>query len=333
MKRIIAAAITVVFAIALVGSGAWPLQNSGATGSGIPEPITIGGYPYDAAALIYIAADQGFFTGNGLNVTMRDYNSAPSAINGVLNDEVDIGLSSEYVIVGKAFNKENINVIGCIDKYQIAYLIGRKDRGIKNVSDLKGKKIGISRGGTQEFYLGRFLDLHDISLQDVTIVNLPSSQYVQALTNGSVDALITGIYIDQIRERLGSNVALWSVQNHQDSYFVMSCKGGWIASHRDQINRLLRSLAQSEEYTINHPAKAKTIVQKRLNYTDAYIATVWPGHRFSLSLDQSLVTVMEDEGRWMIKNNLTTEKKIPDFRNYIYPEGLEAVKPEASNIW
>jgi hypothetical protein len=41
---------------------------------------------------------------------------------------------------------------------------------------------------------------------------------------------------------------------------------------------------------------------------------------------------MEDEGRWMIANNLTAEKTIPDFRNYIYTKGLEVVKPDAVNI-
>ena len=41
---------------------------------------------------------------------------------------------------------------------------------------------------------------------------------------------------------------------------------------------------------------------------------------------------MEDEGRWMIDNNLTSEKTIPDFRGYIYTKGLEEVKPESLNI-
>jgi NitT/TauT family transport system substrate-binding protein len=41
---------------------------------------------------------------------------------------------------------------------------------------------------------------------------------------------------------------------------------------------------------------------------------------------------MEDEVRWMIKNNLTNEKQVPDFVNYIYADGLKAVKPEAVNI-
>lgn len=59
---------------------------------------------------------------------------------------------------------------------------------------------------------------------------------------------------------------------------------------------------------------------------------MWPEHQFSLTLDQSLLIAMNDEGRWMIKNNLTTEKVIPDFRNYIYTEGLEEVEPGSVNI-
>ena len=77
---------------------------------------------------------------------------------------------------------------------------------------------------------------------------------------------------------------------------------------------------------INHPNEAKAIVQKKLNYTDAYMAKIWPKNEFSLTLDQSLVVAMEDEGRWMIANNLTTAKTIPDIRDHIYTKGLEGVK-------
>lgn len=41
---------------------------------------------------------------------------------------------------------------------------------------------------------------------------------------------------------------------------------------------------------------------------------------------------IEDEARWMIKNKLTNQKQIPGFMNYIYVDGLRAVKPEAVNI-
>ena len=266
MKKIVAAGIAVIAALVLVGSGQWPFPDSSQTYSGTPLSITIGEKPYEANALFYIAEDQGFFARNGLNVTTLIYNSVPEALNGMLNDEVDMGLASEYAIVGKLFNKENIYIIGNIDRFQSLFLIGRKDKGIEDISDLKGKKIGLTRDAIGEFYLGRFLDLHSMSVQDVTLVNTPPPHQVQALTNGSVDALVTSSNnIEIIKERLGSNVVLWSVQNSQAGYLTMSCRSDWAASHPDQINRLLKSLVQAEEYVIDHPDQARAIVQKRLN--------------------------------------------------------------------
>jgi NitT/TauT family transport system substrate-binding protein len=51
-----------------------------------------------------------------------------------------------------------------------------------------------------------------------------------------------------------------------------------------------------------------------------------------LTLDQSLILAMEDEARWMISNNLTTEKTVPNFLDYIYAYGLKSVKPAAVTI-
>ena len=106
----------------------------------------------------------------------------------------------------------------------------------------------------------------------------------------------------------------------------------WITKHPELVSRLLKSLAQAEEYAIRNPAGARTIVQKRLNLDASYMETVWSQDQFSLSLDQSLILAMEDETRWMMNNNMTDEKNIPDFLDYIDEGGLKAVKPEAVNI-
>ncbi len=83
---------------------------------------------------------------------------------------------------------------------------------------------------------------------------------------------------------------------------------------------------------VHHPEEAKAIVKKRLNYDDSYISSVWPQHRFRLSLDQALIIAMKDEAQWMMNNQLTSERTIPDFANYIYTDGLKAIKPEAVSI-
>lgn len=331
MKHVVIG-IAAIIVIVLIGLGAWYFTDLPTSSSKMPESIIIGNTPTENSALIYIAEDQGYFSENGLNVTIRDYSSGNASIHSLEDGETDISECTEFNVVGEAFNKENNSIIANIDKFNSAFILGRKDKGIENVSDLRGKKIGVTHGVMLEFFLDRFLYLNGINASDVTIVNLQPSQYVDALTNGSVDALVSTLYIDQIQERLGSNLVSWPVQSGQNSNWILVCRNDWATSHPEEIGRFLKSLGQAEQYIIDHPAETKAIIQKRLNYTDAYMATIWPEHRFSLSLDQSLITAMEDEGRWMITNNLTSEKTIPNFRDNIDTGSIEEVKPESVNI-
>lgn len=133
-------------------------------------------------------------------------------------------------------------------------------------------------------------------------------------------------------ERLGANAVVWPAQGGQRVFGLVVATDGWITRHPELVDRFLKSLLQAEEYSILHPAESKAIVLKRLNLDAGYLEKAWSQNQFSLSLDQSLILAMEDEARWMIKNNLTTEKTVPDFLHYIYVDGLEAIRPEAVNI-
>ena len=334
MKKIVVAAVAAIFAVTLVGSGAWPFPNSEKTYSGSSDSITIGNaQSLECDTLIYIAEDQNFFAQNGLNVTIRVYTSGMEAVNALFNGEVDFAATAEFPLVKKALDKEKISAIASIDKSQLQDLIGRKDHGILNISDLKGKRIGVTLGTIAQFYLGRFLMLHGINLQDVTIVNVNPSESEDALTKGTVDAIVIWQpYANTIENALANNVVIWPVQSSQTTYIVEVAKNDWIARHPDIVRRYVNALAQAEEYYVQHPDQTKSMMQKKLNYTDAYMAAVWDKNQFSLSLDQSLILAMEDEARWMIKNNLTTEKNVPNFLDYIYEDGLKAVKPEAENV-
>ena len=333
MNKILVAGIAVILVFLLIVFGAWYLQSRPDNGAGNAVPIIIGTPPIESSALVYIADDKGFFHENGLNVTIKNYATALAAVGGMENDSADISISSEYPIVTEGFENDHISVIATIDKYQSQYIVGRKDRGIQNVSDLKGKKIGVHMDGISQFYLGRFLTLHGLSLQDVTLVDVPPSMYADAIANGSIDAVqVRQIDVGQVEQRLADNFVTWPAQSDQSTYMVMACQDSWSAGHPEQAALLLKSLEQAEEYNINYPAEAKAIVQKRLNLSDSYISTVWTEHEFSLSLDQSLITAMEDEGRWMINNNLTDEKTIPDYRDHVYLKAIDSVSPGSENI-
>ena len=312
-----------IIVLVLIGSGSWPFPNFGTTDSGMPESIIIRTTIQELAGLIYIAEDGGFFSQNGLRVTIANSDTGLECVKGMASGEAEIAASAEYPVVGLILKQENISLIGSIDKYQGQYIVGRKDRGIGQAGDLVRKKIGVARGTSTEFYLSRFLYLNNISPQDTTFVNVKPSQFADSIENGSVDAIIVPqVYLTPVEKRLGGNAIIWQAQNNQNAFGVLTCRKEWIASHPETINKLLRSLVQAENYGLSHPLESKAILQKRLNYTDEYMADVWPQNYFSLTLDQSLIAAMEDEARWMIANNLTAEKIVPDFTDYTFTKAL-----------
>ncbi len=310
--------------------GLWSCSRGGYSGK--VETIRIGAPPLEQNALLYVADHQGFFADQGLHIEIKDYDSGVTAINGMLKEEVDIAEAAEFPVVKAIFQKEKIRVIACNDKFENDYILGRKDRGITRISDLKGKRIGVTLNTINEFYLGRFLALNGLNIRDVILVNLTPAQYLKAIAGGEVDAIIAWQpYVSRITKEV-DGIVVWPGQSSQAAFGLLVCSTGWLTQHADTVKRFLKSLAQAEEYLLRHPDKAKAIVQKRLNYDEPYLASVWSQHRFTLSLEQTLVVAMKDEAQWMINHNLTGEKQIPDFLDFLYTDGLQVVKPEAVSI-
>ena len=333
MKKTTLAAGILIIALAVVVLLA--ALNTGASAPGPQKtvPLTVGGPALETSALVYIAQDQHFFEKNGLNVTFREYDSGGTTIGGLTKGDVDIGLMSEFVMVNGISQGDNLTGIATTDKFQNMFLVTRKDRGINSIADLKGRTVGLPEGTIAEFYMGRYLTLHGMDADEVNLVNVRPAQTVEAVENGTFDAVVTWHpFLDTILGQNSTGVAVWPIQSGQLTYWTAVSRRDWADSHRPEMTRFLRSLADAEQYMMYHPDDAQRIVEKRLNYTDTYIGGIWQDNQFSLSLDQSLITAMEDESRWLISGNSTTMTTIPDFRNVIDPTILGSIKPGSADI-
>ncbi len=148
----------VVFCAAVMLIGAWSCWK--VDSSEKTKTIRIGVPPLEQNALLYVAEEEAFFARQGLKVMIKNYDTGMTALEGMLKGEVDIAGSAEFPVVRAIFAKEDIRILACNDKFDNDYIAGRKDRGIAHISDLKGKRIGISLKTINEFYLGRFLALN-----------------------------------------------------------------------------------------------------------------------------------------------------------------------------
>lgn len=329
MKWFVFTAI-ILTGILITVSGSWGCQLSRPEN---PESVIIGTIDDIINALIYLADKKSFFTVNGVNVTIREYETGLVASDALARGEVDVAAATEFVIIGRAFQKEAISIFASHDKSQSIFLVSRKDRGIESIKDLKGKRIGLPRQTINEFYLGRLLQLNGLSLPDVVLIDIKPSQTVDAFNAGNIDAAITRhSFASRIKQQMGNGAVLREAQSDRPTFGIVAARNGWIGQNPKTVRRFLKALAQAEDYLYQSPGEAKATVQTWLKFDEAYLEEVWPLHRFSLSLDLSLFVAMNDEARWMIGNNLTTEKQVPDFRNHIYVDGLRAIAPEAVNI-
>jgi NitT/TauT family transport system substrate-binding protein len=301
--------------------------------TGKAETLTLAAVPTELNALVYVAEDKEFFSNNGIEIAFKEYDSGATSAAGMLNGEADIALAAEFPIVRQVFNREDIVNFGTVARYENTYIIWRSDSGIKTIADLKGKRVGVTLTTISEFYLGRTLQLNGVDIHQVILVDTKAADAEKALANGEVDAVVTWEpWVTQVNQRFGKEAITKPAQSDQYAYWNLVTTSSWATNHPDTMERLLKALARADEYVAGHQDEAKAIVRKRMSFDSAYMETIWPQYQFSLSLDQSLITAMEDEARWMIENNLTTEKQVPNFNNYIYEDALKAIKPEAVNI-
>jgi ABC-type nitrate/sulfonate/bicarbonate transport system substrate-binding protein len=294
--------------------------------------ITLAAYEGEASLLVYLAEAYGFFKQNGLDVTIRGFDSGKAAADDLIIGEADISTNASGVLVSNGFDYPNLQVLATIATLRVQGFIVRKDKGILTVGDLIGKKIGVTRKSHGEFNLGIFLLINGLSISDVEIVDLSPSKIVDAMISGEIDAGFTwepNLY--NIKNKLADNALVWK-NGVPEFKFILLSKKEWLDNNSSVATRFVKSIIEAEEYVKKNQDDSKKFLEKRFNYKQSYAISTWQDHDFDVTLSQELLLEFEDIARWQIENNLTTATIMPNYLNYIYFDSLEAIKPEVVQI-
>lgn len=284
-------------------------------------------------SLINLADDLGYFSKNGVKVSLNYQNSSADVIKNLKEGKIDIGAVGDFTFVSESFSNENISILTSFTKSDNVVLIGRKDEGISEASDLKGKKIGIIPKTALEFFLGEFLALSSLSIEGIEAVAFQNGeQETQALIDGRVDAIaINSRLARQIEQRLKEKTITWSIQNGRLFHWLAVVRKD--ESRQGKFERFIGALVEAENYLKKNPEKAKEIIGKYLPPEDKdFLMSNWSKFKFTVDLSQELIISLEDQARWAIENGLTDAAKVPNYLDYIYFDALEAARPEAINI-
>ncbi len=325
--------VLIVTVIILIGGGVWYLQSVQQ-----PPPKTLIDIRIDPgqgvpSTLLLIAKEQGYFAQHGLNVTFIGSQAANLATQNLLDHKNDFGYINEYSLSEPQLYNKKLRVIGTLSESDTNSIVGRKDRGIFQIPDLEGKKIGVTKGNIPEYFLDRFFVLNGLSLRNTTVTYFLPAELVDAIVNGDIDAAVSfEPYVYQMRQKLGGNAIVWPANLGQHAHFSLVSNEITVKGHPEIVEAVLSSVLEAETYVNSHPEEAKRVAQKQTKFDDQYMEQDWQNHHFSVGLSQSLITSMEDETRWRVRRNLTDATDIPDFSKYISPDILYRLKPSAVTL-
>ena len=130
----------------------------------------------------------------GIKVEEHIFAKGLDVMQAIIAGELDVGTTaSEAAISGRAGNAPIVVVAGFAKGG--ARLVGRTDLKLKSVKDLKGKKVGVTRGGIQEVLLLAELQQNGMTAseqpgKDVQLVFLAYADLNQALLGKNIDAMM-----------------------------------------------------------------------------------------------------------------------------------------------
>lgn len=334
-RRFVALTAAALLAALALAGYLWRASSGVASDQGAPEPLTIAiSAAYPGSCPVFVAQARGYFAAQGLQVTLQPHSSGKPALQAALDGQADIATCSDLPTMFAVMNGQPVAIVATLFRSENDHgIVARRDRGIARVTDLRGKRIGVTTGSSAHFFLDNLLSRSGVGIGEVELVDLGADLIADALARGEVDAVSSWEpVVAQALNRIAGNDAVfhdpavsalaWNLVGRHD---ILSGRGA-------TLQRLLRAVDQGAALCSDRPDEAIPIVAAATGVAAAELQQLWASYRFDLTLDQGLVLALEDEARWALQNDLTRSARMPNFLSHILIEPLKAVRPSAVTL-
>jgi NitT/TauT family transport system substrate-binding protein len=223
------------------------------------------------------AADGGYFAKNGLDVQLI-YIASVNGVAALLAGQVQLAqMGGSEVLSAAAGGADLVIVANLVPVYPYIFMASKD---ITSVSQLKGKRVGISKaGGSADIATRVGLKRQGLDPdKDVTITETGSaSNRVAALRSGSIQGGVSQPPESTKLKADGFNILFdMASQKLPAANTVLATTGAYIKDHRDVVQRYVDSLVQAlarerkdEKFTTDVIRKWEKLEDK-LELTDTY---------------------------------------------------------------
>lgn len=235
--------------------------------------LTVGYTPISGATLpFYVALEANFFQKYGFEVSPVFMGGSPLINSAILAGEFPIGYTGGGAIISSRLAGSDLIAIAC--PLPVLTIDAWAKPEIKSVTDLRGKRIGVTRFGASTHFAGlSMLDSAGIKPNEVTFIqNGGVGESLAALIGGRVDATMIG-YPFGLKAKSAGFPLLFRPMDSEYGLFptaVIAARESWL---KDPKNRklavdFLRALNEGLQLTRESPNAVKQALRKYIRVND-----------------------------------------------------------------
>ena len=212
-------------------------------------------------------------------------------------------------------------------------IVAHRDRGIKQIQDLKGKSIGVTKGTNLPYFLDAMLQIHGVPSEEVAETDLRTDAGISAFKDGRIDAVVVfQPFLAKLEAEMGDRITVFYGEDVYAFRFILVGKPSYIDNHPHEVRAVLRALIAAYLAIRANPAEARRSVGDALKIDDASIALLFEPEDYAVSLDQAMLLALDDQTRWAMKKGLVESRPMPNYLNFMKYQDLKAVLPTAVTI-
>ena len=253
-----------------------------------------------------IAHEKGIFEKYGLRAEIIRINSEPTTYQALISGDIDVTSGAPTGLVQSNLRGVPVISLGSWDNL-VSYTMVTKEK-ITDLSQLKGKKIGINRLGGKSSLILRVM-LEDAGLntsKDVTLLQLGGSQErLAALMRGGIDAAPVDFAFEPKMKRLGFHLVAGKKTPFMNS--PMTIKATSLQADRGKWVRFVKAYLDATHYITTNRMGSLEVLRKGIGLEEKdTLDHTWEQMRARADLD----LIPEDAAvENLIKMMTYTEKK------------------------
>jgi len=221
-------------------------------------------------APFWIIKDAGFFKQEGLDANLIYIAASSTMAQAMLAGEVAISTANSQAVVDTGLQGGDLVAVGAIVNFVALYVIAAPE--IKNVADLKGKPVGVSRfGATTDFAIQMFLKKYGLEpVRDVPIIQIGGlPELAAALSKKSIYAAAMSYPMGLVAQQAGMKV-LANLAKEEIPFLHqgLTTTGKFLRARREQVKAFVRAYGRAVHFMHTRKEESKAIVSRYTKVTD-----------------------------------------------------------------